>query len=110
MFQTVTADGPPPLPHPYPTQVQTQLSLIAYGFNICKSAYLQRLICGLLYLKGGFPGGASGKESACQFRRHNETQIRSLGWEDPLEVKVKVAQSCLTLCNLMEFYTVHGIL
>ena len=58
----------------------------------------------------GFPGGASGKESACQFRRHNETQIRSLGWEDPLEVKVKVAQSCLTLCNLMEFYTVHGIL
>ena len=29
----------------------------------------------------GFPHGASGKESACQCKRHK----RSLGWEDPLE-------------------------
>ena len=28
----------------------------------------------------GFPGGTSGKESACQCRR-----VQSLGWEDPPE-------------------------
>ena len=33
----------------------------------------------------GFPGGASDKEPACQCRRHKETQIQYLGWEDPLE-------------------------
>ena len=33
----------------------------------------------------GFPGGASGKGPACQCRRHNETQVQSLSWEDPLE-------------------------
>jgi len=32
-----------------------------------------------------FPGGASGKESACQCRRLGKTQVRSLSWEDPLE-------------------------
>ena len=32
-----------------------------------------------------FPGGASGKEPACQFRRHKETWVGSLDWEDPLE-------------------------
>ena len=31
-----------------------------------------------------FPGGASGKEPACQCRRH-ETQAQSLSWGDPLE-------------------------
>ena len=33
----------------------------------------------------GFPGGASGKEPACQCRRHKEIQVQSLGQEDPLE-------------------------
>ena len=32
-------------------------------------------------LSGGFPGGSDGKESA----RMQETQVQSLGWEDPLE-------------------------
>ena len=32
----------------------------------------------------GFPGGASGEEPTCQRRRH-ESQVRSLGGEDPLE-------------------------
>ena len=32
----------------------------------------------------GFPYGTSGKEPACQCRRH-ETQVQSLGREDPLE-------------------------
>ena len=29
----------------------------------------------------GFPGSSDGKESAC----NAETQVQSLGWEDPLE-------------------------
>ena len=32
----------------------------------------------------GFPRSASGKQPACQCRRH-ETWLQSLGWEDPLE-------------------------
>ena len=32
----------------------------------------------------GFPGGASGKEPICQFRRH-EMWVQSLGQEDSLE-------------------------
>ena len=30
-----------------------------------------------------YPGSASGKEPACQCRRHSETWVWSLGWEDP---------------------------
>ena len=33
----------------------------------------------------GFPGDTGGKEPIYQCRRHKETQIRSLGLEDPLE-------------------------
>ena len=47
---------------------------------------------GVSFLVGplGFPGGASGKEPTCQYRRHkrcrrHETQVPSLGGEDPLE-------------------------
>ena len=32
----------------------------------------------------GFPGGASGNEPACQYRRH-ATWVPPLAWEDPLE-------------------------
>ena len=32
----------------------------------------------------GSPGGTSGKEPACQFRRQ-ETRVQSLGWDDLLE-------------------------
>ena len=42
----------------------------------------------------GFPGGASGKELACQCRRH-EMQVRSLGWEDPLEKEIAIHSSIL---------------
>ena len=31
----------------------------------------------------GFPGGTSGKEPACQCRRHKETWDLFLGWEAP---------------------------
>ena len=39
------------------------------------------LLCLLGIVKGGFPGGSVRKESAC----NQETWVRSLGWEDPLE-------------------------
>ena len=41
----------------------------------------------VIYL--GFPGGASGKEPACQCRRR-----RFLGWEHPLE-KEMATHSCI---------------
>ena len=43
----------------------------------------------------GFPGGARGKESACQCRRPQEIQVRSLGWEDPLEKEMTTCSSIL---------------
>ena len=33
----------------------------------------------------GFPGGASGKEPACQTQKTLQTRVQSLGQEDPLE-------------------------
>ncbi|CAN0482311.1 unnamed protein product [Rangifer tarandus platyrhynchus] len=33
----------------------------------------------------GLPRWHSGKKLACQCRRSYETQVQSLGWEDPLE-------------------------
>ena len=32
-----------------------------------------------------FPGGTSGKESACQGRKYKRLRVRSLSWEDPLD-------------------------
>ena len=43
----------------------------------------------------GFLGGASGKETACQCRRHKKPQVRSLGWEDPLEEGMAMHSSIL---------------
>ena len=46
--------------------------------------------------KIGFPGGASGKETTCQCRRCRwETQVRFLGWEDPLEKGMATHSSIL---------------
>ena len=42
----------------------------------------------------GFLGDASGKESACRFKRL-ETQVHSLGWEDSL---VKAMATGLVSC------------
>ena len=41
-----------------------------------------------------FPGGPSGKEPACQCRRH-ETWVPSLGQEDPLEEGMATHSSIL---------------
>ena len=42
----------------------------------------------------GFPRGASGKEPACQCRRH-ETRVQSLGLEDSLEEGMATHSSIL---------------
>ena len=42
-----------------------------------------------------FTGGASGKESACQCRRHKRFKVQSLGWEDPLEEGIAAHSSIL---------------
>ena len=42
----------------------------------------------------GFPIGASGKEPACQFGRH-EMQVQFLGGEDPLDEGLAVHSSIL---------------
>ena len=43
---------------------------------------------------GGSLGGTSGKDPVCQCRRQ-KTQVRSLGWEDPLEVGMATHSSVL---------------
>ena len=43
----------------------------------------------------GFPGGASGKESACQCRRHEKPWVPTLGQEDPLEEDMVTHSSIL---------------
>ena len=43
----------------------------------------------------GFPGGASGKEPACQCTRYNETWVQYLGREDPLEEGMAIHSSIL---------------
>ena len=46
-------------------------------------------------MKWGFPDGASCKEPACQCRQTLHTQVRSLGWEDPLEEGMATHSSIL---------------
>ena len=41
----------------------------------------------------GFLGGASGKESKCQMQDRQETWVRSLGLEDPLEEEMATHSS-----------------
>ena len=48
------------------------------GRGIRGANYMHK-ICKKLGYTEGFPGGASGREPACQ-----EMRVRSLSWEDPL--------------------------
>ena len=43
----------------------------------------------------GFPGGAGGKEPACQCRRLGRRELGSLGQEDPLEEGMATHSSIL---------------
>ena len=40
-------------------------------------------------------GGANGKESTCQHRKHDEMQVRSLSQEDALEERMTTRSSVL---------------
>ena len=48
-----------------------------------------------LYVRGGFPGGANGKEPACQYKETQETWAIFLGQEDPLEEEMTTHSSIL---------------
>ena len=50
------------------------------------------------YADVGFPGGTSGKNPLCQFRRY-EMWIWSLGWEEPLEEGMATHSSILAWRN-----------
>ena len=43
----------------------------------------------------GFPSGSTAKESACLAGDARKMQIRSLGWEDPLEKEMATHSSIL---------------
>ena len=43
----------------------------------------------------GFLGSSVGKEPACQWRRHKETLVQSLGQENPLEEGIATHSSIL---------------
>ena len=47
--------------------------------------------CVYLYIQMGFPCSSFGKESACNAK----TQVRSLGWKDPLEKEMATHSSVL---------------
>ena len=46
--------------------------------------------------KLGFPGGSEGKESAYNADCNQETQVQSLGQEDPLEKEMTTHSSIIT--------------
>ena len=54
---------------------------------------VNEIILDLLVIPECFPGGASGKEPACQCRR--QTGVQSLGLEDPLEEGLATHSSIL---------------
>ena len=56
-----------------------------------------------------FPAGTSGKEPTCQCRRHKR-QVRSLGWEDPLDPWYIVVLPKYMLFPLVYFIAVHNLL
>ena len=61
---------------------------------------------------GGFPGGASGKESICQCRKSKRRGVRSLSQEDPLEKEMAIHSSILAWkipCREAWWTTVQGV-
>ena len=64
-------------------------------------------------LAGGFPGGASGKEPACQSRRCKRCRFNPWVGKIPLEKGMATHSSILCLENPMDrgtwWATVHGV-
>ena len=72
-----------------------------------RNLHFKYVLHGILMHTYSFPGGGSGKEPACQWRRH-EMWVR-LGWEDPLEDEMETRSSILAsvfslipLCSCLE--------
>ena len=57
--------------------------MVLYFFIVYLFMAVSGLSCGMW--DPGLPRWLSGKESACQCRRHKRPWVQSLGWEDPLE-------------------------
>ena len=75
--------GGAPLPAPAPIKRFTCLHLPAHSHVVgITSPHVQMI---------SFPSGSEGKESTCNL----ETQVRSLGWEDPLEEGMATHSSVL---------------
>ena len=68
-----------PTPVSLPGEFHGQRSLVGYSRGIAELDTTERLHSLTHYLMS-FPGGASSKEPACQFRRYKR-QVLSLGWE-----------------------------
>ena len=64
-----------------------QYSILAYMYIYIYIIYITICL--------GFPGGASGKESACQCRRRKRCRFNSWGQEAPLEEGMSVHSSIL---------------
>ena len=56
--------------------------------------------CASVELPMGFPGGSSGKEPACQCRRHKRL-VQCLRWEDPLEKGGCLLQILDLFCSIL---------
>ena len=77
----------------YPTLPPAQHSspcIVTAGLLVCLSTRFELCLsmgCNLsiFILPMGFPGVTRGKEPSWQCSRCKEVQVRSLGWEDPLE-------------------------
>ena len=52
---------------------------------------IRRVMCNIM----GFPGGTSGKRTCLPMKETRETQVQSLGQEDPLEEEMATHSSIL---------------
>ena len=64
-------------------------------FVSCQELFQAGIVILILQMRKGFPGVTSGKEPACQCKRHNETWVWSLGREEPLEQGMATDSSIL---------------
>ena len=77
----------------YPTLPPAQHSspcIVTAGLLVCLSIRFELCLSmgynfSIFILPMGFPGVTRGKEPSWQCSRCKEVQVRSLGWEDPLE-------------------------
>ena len=61
----------------------------------CQRKNVSGRILQLVRVDRGFPGDARGKQPSLPVQETQETQVRSLGWEDPLEEGTVIHSSIL---------------